>query len=413
MGLESKILLPCLLYLVLLLVLMPRSGFKWDIGYWTWWTLYMYEHGLGHIYEIPANYQPLYLYWMQVYCWFQDSAEQVRQHIYLLKIWPLLFDFLPVGILLFLRKRWELKKGWHWFLLFNIAYLYNTLIWAQVDSVHSNLSLLAVVLAFVHPVASAVVFWLAFNAKIQAGIFLPLLVLIWLFSVRSWKQVVGSIALIVGLEALILLPFILAGAIPAYLELIGGSVDLYPVISQDAYNFWDLALDYSIIEKAPDSSVFFLFSYKTWGLILFFVWSGLALFPLFLKSVRILFSKRIPHRIWEQTFLTGGLVALLFFYVNTQMHERYSHPAMVFLFFYGVYRRHFGLYVIVSLACFLNMERVMQYFQISYHTLIFEREFVAGLFGLVLLLGFYRLFSAYGFFADIRYLRGRLRAAAK
>jgi len=392
--LKTNILIQTILFFFLVVCLLPQKGYHPDdMGYWRWWALFIHENGLGRIYEIQANYQPVYLYAIALFDWIQGTGENISNNMPYIRIFPLLFDILPVFILLFFRRFRELASGWHWFLLLNVAYLYNSVIWGQVDSVHTSLSLLALLLAFKRPVWSGLVFLLAFNAKIQAIIFLPLLLMIWLFSIKSWKQVLSLGFVVLFSEALILMPFILGGTFPEYIKMVKGAVGFYPSISMNAFNFWDLVLSDEVIANAKDHETFFVLSYKTTGLLLFFLFSGIVLLPVLVKSVAALVKRQVDERMMEITCLAAGLVAIVFFFFNTQMHERYSHPAMLLFFFYGVFSKNFLLYIITSVAYFLNLEKVLQFFHISYHTLIFEREFIASLFALVLVLGIKRLYA--------------------
>ena len=51
--------------------------------------------------------------------------------------------------------------------------------------------------------------------------------------------------------------------------------------------------------------------------------------------------KKIPLE-EQKLWIIFILSPLLFFYFNTQMHERYSHPAIILLFAYGlVYKKYF------------------------------------------------------------------------
>ena len=50
------------------------------------------------------------------------------------------------------------------------------------------------------------------------------------------------------------------------------------------------------------------------------------------------------------------------------------------------------LYVLVSVACFLNLEGVLRYLELKKYTvLVFDSRFVAGLFALIIVLGFIKL----------------------
>jgi hypothetical protein len=90
--------------------------------------------------------------------------------------------------------------------------------------------------------------------------------------------------------------------------------------------------------------------------------------------------------------LSAAVISLSFFFFNTQMHERYSHPAMIFLFFYAAFSKQFGPYILVSIAYLLNMERILLYFTVPHHTVIFSPEFSAALFLAGLLWLYFRIY---------------------
>ena len=65
-------------------------------------------------------------------------------------------------------------------------------------------------------------------------------------------------------------------------------------------------------------------------------------------------------RMIEQKREEGVFLSILgFFFFNTQMHERYSHPAMLMAFLYGILNKNYWIYGITSIAYFLNMEKTL------------------------------------------------------
>src|ERR1044072_6684025 len=131
-----------ILFFILLLLTLPHS-YGFDRDCWMLWSMDISKHGLSEIYYTNVNYPPVMMYILSLHNWIQGPESMLINIVYL-KIFPLLFDLLPVVILILLRKAGDLKKGYHYLLLFNIAYLYNTLIWGQVDSIHTNLALTAI-----------------------------------------------------------------------------------------------------------------------------------------------------------------------------------------------------------------------------------------------------------------------------
>jgi hypothetical protein len=97
----------------------------------------------------------------------------------------------------------------------------------------------------------------------------------------------------------------------------------------------------------------------------------------------------------EKVFLLSALTASVFFYFNTQMHERYFHPALVSLAAYTFLTSNYFPFVLGSIAYFLNMERILQSLALTnYRTLIFHPVFIAVLFACLIIYLFYRLYSS-------------------
>jgi len=88
--------------------------------------------------------------------------------------------------------------------------------------------------------------------------------------------------------------------------------------------------------------------------------------------------------------LSGAVVALAFFFFNTQMHERYSHPALLFTAAYCFLTLRYVPFVLLSVAYFLSLENILRYMDLpTYGTLIFDTRFIAGLYLATILLLFY------------------------
>lgn len=110
--------------------------------------------------------------------------------------------------------------------------------------------------------------------------------------------------------------------------------------------------------------------------------------------------------------LVFGVVPLLFCFFNTEMHERYWHPAILFLAAAAFITRTYLLYIIVSFAYFLNLERMMGFIQLKrYNVLVFDPRFIAGLFALVIVGTIWQIYKQ----ADLRknWLELRNKAATQ
>ncbi len=391
----------CILLFTFCFVIMPHDGNNWDINCWKQWAEYIFENGLGNVYNSNTDYLPLFHYVLKIFGVFQGSIEKIGSNIHYLKSITLLFHFLTGFFLISLIK----KKGsspdnmivYVLFYLLNIAILYNTVVWGQVDAILTCLSFIACYFSFKKNVLLSLVFIvLAINFKLQAIIFLPVVGLMLfpvIISTFSIKKVLKWIFIPFLLQIIILLPFILSGTLDNLWSVVTGSVGKWPVVSMNAYNIWDFILSGDLYTM-PDNKTFIGISYKQWGLLMFFVTSGIALFPL-LKSGYLSIKRKIDFNFpIEKFLLLCGIIPLLFFYFNTQMHERYIHPALVFLIAYSLYTKKPFVLIIGCCAYLLNLEGVLKFMHIhNYGTLIFNRDFISSLYLLTIVWLYIELFE--------------------
>ena len=103
----------------------------------------------------------------------------------------------------------------------------------------------------------------------------------------------------------------------------------------NAYNFWLFFFPKDFMTTS-DTLKFMGLTLKSWGLIMFFTLSLVALLPLLKSSLYKLLKKEGIALPQSKIFIIAALIALFFFFFNTQMHERYSHPAILFLAVYAL-----------------------------------------------------------------------------
>lgn len=396
-----------LLLFVLLVVLVPQAGHADDVACWARWATYMAEHGLGNAYDEPTNiYNPVYQYvlWLYTRC-VGGSAERIQHYIHFLKPFVLVFDFAgaiwAASLVAERTRRFELSL----LLLFNVGYLYNTLIWQQVDAIYTFWAFGAVVLAVRRRTVWSLLFYtLAIGTKTQAIIFLPPLLLLW---VPLWWQHPRRLLVGIAASALLLLallaPFIWfadTNMLPRIIEMNLGVVDLVPLVSANAYNFWPLVTHDLDLTSTSDLEPFWGLNYKAWGLLLFGLASAVALLPLLRSTIQGLLAM---HRHGRAAYagpplavvlLSVGLIPLVFCFFNTQMHERYWHASILFLAAYGFVARRYWPYVLASVAYFLNLEGVLRFLQLKkYGILPFMPSVVASLFALTIGLALWQLYA--------------------
>ena len=375
-------------FLVFLLPYLPGHGF--DNQCWQDWAWFSSTNGLRNAYGSGTNYLPLYHYVLWGYAKLVGHADHIGVYINNLRAFTLVLDMLG----LWLVYQW-IDRRWPFYLLvlfnlLNLGYSYNTLIWGQVDGIMATLVFASLFLAYQKKLSwSAVAIVLALNMKLQAIVFVPVWGLIYFYQwaeEKRWQQIVLSILAIVCTQTLLLLPFMQReSGVQEVWQVAVRSAETFPKVSMNAFNFWHL---FTMIDpwRTNDETVYVAgLTYRKAGLLLFFTASFFVLFPL-LKKLWLRLRKQPTHLRREEIWLTAALIGLCFFFLNTQMHERYCHPAFIFLAAYAFYTRRFFAYVVFSIAYFLNLERVMQALHLrNYGTFLFSYKFIATFYLLVIL----------------------------
>ena len=403
----TKTRLELLLLFILMIVIMPLRHSEIDFEFWTNWALKIHRDGLVNVYnDSSVNYHPVYLYILYLYDLVQGSEYLIKGNINHLKMFGLVFDFLPIVVLCAFRQNIIKEKIPYLFLLLNIAYLFNSMIWGQVDSVHTNLSFLALLFAFTNPLLSGFLFAVAIGTKLQAIIFLPILVIIWLYSIRNVKTLIGLLLIISGTLFIICLPFILAGTFGQLWQVVTGAVGKYPVVSIGAFNIWYLIAE-GDLGSTLDSSIYFILTYKQLGLLLFLIASTIVLLPMLFRMARLRLSNvSITTDTQKLLMLTGGLIALCFFYFNTQMHERYATGIVIYFFFYGIFSKNYTLYILASISYFLTLDKCFpDYLPIVHYKIIFASKVIAIWYTITLAYAFYEFFRQYKVMDEWKLLR--------
>lgn len=305
----------------------PERGHDWDSYCWGLWSERIQKLGFTSVYDegSPVNYPPLYLYILKIYACLTPPQEVFR-NVYQLKYLSLIFDMASLVLIHRMVPPPQIKISKIFILLLMLpVLLYNSLFWNQVDGILSFLVLLAVVFALKRKLFLSVpLLLLALNFKLQAIVFLPVLGLMWL-PLLTPKKVLNLLLTAALIQSIFLLPFIIAGNAGNFFRIIAGSVDYFPSVSMNAFNFWHLIFSGNLMWK-PDSDILvFGLSIKQAGLLLFFS-CVLCMAILLIKKYR---RQKGTANMTRPALLSMILICYLFFYFNTQMHERYIHPAVI------------------------------------------------------------------------------------
>jgi Gpi18-like mannosyltransferase len=286
----------------------------------------LYAKGLAGAYTGDGDYLPLRLYWLwgmsKLAPWLGGSfvAPLPPAILLLIKLPGLLADLATIAAIYCWSRRWQPIRN-----AAIIAAIYalappvwiNVAWWGQVDAVLMLALLSAVILLERAEGRWSWLCWsLAILIKTQAVVLAPLLFVSTL-RLHGARGLVRAAGLTLGILTLLQAPLILAGQLPGLLQSYDGSVGRFPRTTVAAYNLWFLALDGG---SARDTEfVLGSVSYRT---------AGMALFGLVTAIVCLALLRRsdAPART-----ASAAVLALAFFALPTQIHERYLFLALAFL----------------------------------------------------------------------------------
>ena len=371
------------LLFLLYILLLPRVYMDYDMGFWREWAVYIHQHGLSNAYAVgsPINYFPVFVYALYFYDLLQGSEASIIHNINSIKILFVCFDFLPLVVLCCFRQKILSYKIPYLFLLLNVAYVFNSMVWGQIDAIYTNLAFLAIIVGILYPVPSMLLYILAIYTKPQAIEFLPVILIVMVYSIRNLKMMFLVLVSSGVLKLLLLLPFMHDGGLGRLLGFAMGSVGLYHNLSISAFNIW-----YLITSGNPyfinDTDIYILFSYRLWGFALFLVSAIWVLVPMYKRFWHLRKAKlSFDEKSYQLLFSGTGILCLFFFYFNTQMHERYAHPIIIFFFFYGVVSKNYRLFILVSVPYFLSLDKAFSfpdgYLPIIHNKFLFASKVIA------------------------------------
>ncbi len=390
-----------LLLFALYLFILPSAYMEYDMGFWRQWALYIHQHGLSNAYApgSPINYFPVFIYGLWLFDLLQGTTANIINNINDIKILFVCFDFLPLMVLCAFRQKILSFKIPHLFLLLNVAYVFNSMVWGQIDSIYTNIAFLAIITAVLYPVTGILLYLLALNTKQQAIEFLPIMFAALLFSVRKFKTMVIGIVAAIALQVVILLPFLQNGGAGRLVGFAANAVGLYHNLSISAFNIWYLITRGNPYE-IKDTDTYIVFPYHVYGIAMFAI-AGLAVIIPLLKKVWHLRKNNLffDERHYSLLFLSTGMLCLYFFYCNTQMHERYVHPVIIFFFFYGVASGNYKLYILASIPYILSLDKCFSYpngyLPIVHYKIIYASKILALWYTAAVFYGSYLLVQSY------------------
>lgn len=389
-----KLLALLALGLALRLLLMPQPDpFRFDLTiFWLPWMAFGAKFGLVQLYlhgEPVVNYPPLYLALLtdlgKLYRLLVPSFAYTPLQSVLIKLPAVLAD-LAIGVLLYaaaLRSAADrvrpadaaakpagltaaLLAAALW--LLNPAVIYVSAFWAQVDSLHTLWMIAALMAALGKRWGwSGLLLGLGLLTKLQAVVIAPLLLFMaWRL---GWRPVARWTAACAGTLALGLLAPALGGALRPLLNVYTGAVGFYPALSMNAYNPWFVVqfVSNEFLGRTLNDTA------RVVGPVTL-RWVGMALLAAYGLALLWILSRRWHLRQenasawpapWQRldAFFAGGMLVFGFFTLATEMHERYSLPALAFLALPAALagRQRLLAFLLLSAMIWLNLLRVLPF----------------------------------------------------
>jgi Gpi18-like mannosyltransferase len=392
-----------LLFYVVYFLVMPSRGCDYDMDCWAQWAQFIYNQGLGNAYGSGTNYLPGHLYEMRMYSMLFHSPEDVVSHIYYLKYFTLLFDVAGALLVCSLVKSTGRQCVAIALVMLNPGYLHNNIFWGQFDSVFSTFAFASFLALYNRKfLFAAVLYLISLNFKLQAIIFFPVLVLMGVYLSGSEfpiGKIIRGCLILAGVELLILLPFIIHGQAHKVWQTafqLGGG---YGYISLNASTAWHWLVNGGDLRWMRDRVEYEGLPVKRWGLLMVAASFALTLFPL-LRAIFLKWKKKKTEPELSVLAAICALCVVNFFYFNSQMHERYTFPAFLFVAALAVLTNKWWIYILFSLAYFLNNEKCLQGIRaFNYDAFYFDYRFSSALYFLTIVFLLHHIY--YG--ASFRY----------
>lgn len=362
------------------LILSFLPGISFDMGTWFGWANRLVSLPWENFYsqEIWTHYTPGYFYVL----FLLKKIELLLSNLFsvnLFGVWQEVFFKLPANLAdiatsfliykILEKKSKKLAFLGAAFYLFNLAVIFNSSIWGQIDSVVTFLMLLSVYLSLNKRIFfSSFIYALSFLVKPQALFLAP--VFFFLLINKEIKKTFLKFGLIFLLTVLLLsLPFFKNNPLLGLWKMIFQMGADYPGTTLNAFNFWHLFGNWQ-----SDQRMFLGLTKYYWGLGLFLFFEILIL----LKA----FWQRKFLRQKSYLFLLASLLLLNFFLFPTRIHERYFFPFFAFfvIFVFGHHSlKLVSIYLGLSLIHFFNLYHVYTSYQPNFLKVSFFYNLISNL----------------------------------
>ena len=356
--------------IILRLVLSVKvDGYPTDIACFKGWSDLAYSGGLSKFYTsgVFTDYPPGYVYVLYLIGFLKNVlgiASDSRIFILLIKLPALLCDFLSAALIYkYAKKRANRNVATLLFVLLvmNPAYIVDTAVWAQIDSLLTLVLVLCLVLFEQDKkLMASILYGFAVLIKPQALLFGPVILLPFIDGIRkNWKK--GLLETVTsGLAALAVIYLF---SLPFGYDTVTYQWSASPVWLLDKYFNTATSYKYATL-NAPNlfaltggnwvsaEKTWFIFNYEQWGT--FFVVLAVAAVLTF-----YLIKRKRPN-----IYLTAALLLTSIFMLGHFMHERYIFPALLLLLLAYIKTRDNRLLAIFtgfSATMTVNMLYILKY----------------------------------------------------
>lgn len=332
-------------------------GLHIDIVNWEGWAQRLNLVGFSNFYSTGfSDYFPGYLYML----WVMGKLFINLPFEILVKSVTTIFDigtsYYVYKIVLKYKPAFAKMSAIFYFA--NPALIFNSSVWGQIDGI---MTFFLVYAFYSLTELKKSIRWSFFSSlgilvKPQSLALLPVM-LIKNFQMFKLKELVKSLILLPLFLILFSIPFF-QNNILGLLNLSLSSINIYPFTSLFAFNFWAI-FDW----WKPDGTQWLVFSFKTWGILLY----GLAMIVILIPLLRTKIKS-------SQYFYIASALSLMAFYLfPTRIHERYLFPFFAFILISALIQKTketkilIGVYLVTSAVHLINLWYVYYFYNFVYN----------------------------------------------
>lgn len=350
---NNNFLLITLLGLILRCVLAVLFyGFSSDIYCFKMWADELYKYGLNNYYDLgfsSHDYVPGYLYILYIIGFIKNVlglGYLDTNFLLLIKLPAIIFDLLTSFLVFKIAKEYFNNKAsliFYVFALFNLAFITNSSLWGQVDSIHTFFMVLTLYFMKKDKLfLTGFSFVISLLFKFQSVFIMPVVLFYLVKKTIKTRKYLKNLTIFLSMFIIfyiISLPFsinhILDGELLFPFKIYFFQLGNYNYYTLNAFNLYGL-LGLNFVQVSLNKAVNYL-----------------VIIIVFLFSIYLCQKAKNEG----DFFLISAFLVLSIFTFSFKMHERYLYPFLIMLLISGILNKDKGLikyYIYFSLLHFLN-----------------------------------------------------------